>query len=75
MKKLLALHDILTAWQAGEIGYRRALELSQIETLDELYEAAELSNVPIRDRPNPDEIASARLVADLVRANARPRAA
>lgn len=35
--RLLTLHDILVAWQAGEIGYRRAMQLAQIDTLDELY--------------------------------------
>lgn len=75
MKKLFALYDILTAWQGGEIGYRKALELSQIDTLDELYKAAELSNVPIRNRPTQTEIDSARAVAALVRQNARSLAA
>lgn len=65
--RLATVHDILVAWQAGEIGYRRALELTQIDTLDELYEAAHLSGVEIRMELTPDEQAMAKVVADLIR--------
>ena len=68
--RLVTLHDILVAWQAGEIGYRRALQLAQIDTLDELYEAAQFSRVPIRTRPTTEEMAMAGIVADLLRGQA-----
>lgn len=48
--RLMTLRDILVAWQAGDIGYRRAMDLAQIDTLDELYEAAHLSGVKIRTK-------------------------
>ena len=73
--RLLTLHDILIAWQAGDIGYRRAMQLAQIETLDELYEAAHLSGVAIRAAPTSDEQAMANVVADLIRGQARRKAA
>lgn len=69
------LHDILVAWQAGRIGYRRALELAQIDTLDELYEAANLSGVEIRTQLTTEEQAMAQVVADLIRGQARLKAA
>lgn len=73
--QLLTLHDILVAWQAGEIGYRRALQLSKIDTLDELYEAAALSGVQVRTKLTSDEQAMAQVVADLIRGQARLKAA
>lgn len=73
--RLLTLHDILIAWQAGDIGYRRAMQLAQIDTLDELYEAAHLSGVAIRAAPTFDEEAMAKVVADLIRGQARRKAA
>lgn len=73
--RLLTLHDILVAWQAGEIGYRRALQLAQIDTLDELYEAAHDSRVPISSKLTSDEEAMAGIVADLIRGQARLKAA
>lgn len=73
--RLLTLHDILTAWQAGEIGYRRALQLAQIDTLDELYDAANLSGVAIRTQPNAAEAAMAEIVGDLLRGQMKPKAA
>jgi hypothetical protein len=75
MMPLLTLHDILVAWQAGEIGYRRAMQLAQVDTLDELYEAANLSGVEIRSKLTPDEDAMAKTVADLIRGQARLNAA
>jgi len=73
--QLLTLHDILVAWQAGEIGYRRAMQLAKIDTLDELYEAANLSGVEIRTKLTSDEEAMAKIVADLIRGQARLKAA
>ena len=73
--KIMSLHDILTAWQAGEIPYRSALELAQIDTLDELYDAAELSGVSIRTRITDEENRQAGIVANLIRGQARLRAA
>lgn len=55
--------------------YRRALELAQIDTLSELYQAAEHSGVKIRDEPTADESARADVVADVIRGQARLRAA
>ena len=62
------LHDILTAWQAGKMGYRRAMQRAQIDTLGELYEAAALSGVEIRTTPTTKEEAMGRNMADLIRA-------
>ena len=62
-----SLHDILVAWQNDEIGYRRALDLAQIDTLDELYDAAALSGVALRVRLTDAEDASATLLAQLLR--------
>ncbi len=73
--RLLTLHDILVVWQAGEIGYRRAMELAQIDTLDDLYEAAHDSRVPISNNLSSDEKAMASIVADLIRGQARLKAA
>jgi hypothetical protein len=64
---LLSLHDILVAWQAGEISYRTALDLTQIDTLDELYQAAALSGVALRTNLTADEKAMAEIVAPLIR--------
>lgn len=73
--RLLTLHDILVAWQAGEIGYRRAMQLAQIDTLDELYEAAHNSGVRIRKELTSDEEAMAKIVTDLIRGQAHLKAA
>ncbi|MBC7987380.1 MAG: hypothetical protein H7X93_12050 [Sphingomonadaceae bacterium] len=68
MKHPASLYTILVAWQAGEFGYREALTLSNIDTLDELYDAAHLSGVPIRTKLLPDEEVMARRVGALLRA-------
>lgn len=73
--ELLTLHDILVAWQRDEIDYREALRLSRIDTLDELYEAADLSGVAIRSQLDDFEDAQASIVADLIRGQARLKAA
>lgn len=73
--RLMTLHDILVAWQAGDIGYRRALDLAQIDTLDELYEAANLSGVKIRTDLTTEEQAMANIVAELIRGQAKAKAA
>ncbi len=73
--RLITLHDILVAWQAGDIGYRRAMQLAQIDTLDELYEAAHNSGVQINTKLTSDEEAMANVVADLIRGQAHLRAA
>lgn len=73
--RLLTLHDTLVAWQAGEIGYRRAMELARIDTLDELYDAANLSGVEIRKALTKDEQTMAGIVAELVRGQAKLKAA
>jgi hypothetical protein len=70
-----SLHDILTEWQDGKIDYRRAMELSQIDTFGELYKAAEHSGVAIRTEPNAQELRQAELVADLIRGQVRLKAA
>lgn len=64
------LHDLLIAWQAGEIGYREALRRARIETLGELYEAAELSGVPLSTDLWPEEREQARIVGALLRERA-----
>jgi len=73
--ELLTLHDILAAWQQDRIDYRGAMRLARIETLDELYEAADLSSVEIRTQLHDFEDRQADLVADLIRGQARLRAA
>lgn len=50
--EVLSLHDILLAWQAGKMDYRRAMELAQIDTIGEFYKAAEHSGVAIRTEPS-----------------------
>lgn len=69
--KTSTLFDILTAWQADKIGYQRAMQLAQIDTLDELYEAATLSGVKIRTKLNSDEKAMGKIIAELIRGQAR----
>ena len=73
--RLATLNDILMAWQGAQIGYRRALELAQIDTLGELYEAAILSGVEIRTFQTREELAMAEIVTDLIRQHAVPRIA
>jgi hypothetical protein len=52
---LATLNDILTAWQAGKISYRQALELTGIDNLFDLYQAAISSDVKIRTALIPRE--------------------
>ena len=75
LERPASLHDLLVAWQAGEIGYRQAMSRAKIETLDELYDAARLSGVAIGTDLTPGERASARAVADLLRDQPRREAA
>jgi hypothetical protein len=70
-----SLHDILVAWRSGELSYRRALDLSGIDTLDELYDAAALSGVAMRETMSAEEDRAATLVADLIRDQVKLRAA
>lgn len=62
-----SLYDILVAWQADEIGYREALERAKLDTLDELYDAAELSGVPLSIDLKPAELEQARVVGAILR--------
>lgn len=62
-----SLYEILIAWQAEEIGYREALARTKLDTLDELYEAAELSGVPLSSELDPAEREQALAVAELLR--------
>ena len=71
--RLLTLHDVLVAWQNDHIDYREAMRLAQIDTLDELYEAAELSGVEIRTALQPFEDRQASVVAELIKGQARLR--
>ena len=73
--EVLSLHEILLAWQAGEMDYRWAMDLAQIDTIGELYKAAEHSGVDIRMEPNQHELQQAEMVADLIRGQARLQAA
>lgn len=73
--EVLSLHDILVAWQDGRMDYRRAMELAQIDTLGELYRAADNSGVEIRVEPSEHELRQAEMVAELIRGQARPKAA
>lgn len=62
-----SLYDLLTAWQAGEIGYRGALARTKLDTLGELYDAATLSGVTLNTELNNAEREQARLLAPLLR--------
>lgn len=73
--EVLSLHDILVVWQEGHMDYRRAMELAQIDTLGELYRAAENSGVEIRVEPNEHELRQAEMVAEIIRGQARLQAA
>lgn len=72
---VMSLHDILVAWQAGHMDYREAMDRAQIDTLDELYVAAAHSGVEIRTEPNDHELRQAEVIADLIRGQARLKAA
>ena len=52
---LASLYDILSAWQAGRISYRQALDLTGIDSLFDLYQAAFSSDVKIRTTLLPRE--------------------
>lgn len=67
MSVLIALNDVLRAWQDGRIDYREAMRLSGADTLNELYEAAHLSRVPIRTTFTAGELAHGREVAPIIR--------
>jgi hypothetical protein len=41
-------HDILQAWQDGDVGYREAMKLTDCESLFELYQACRSSGVAFR---------------------------
>lgn len=71
----LSLHDILIAWRDGRIDYRQAMDLAQIDTLGELYTAAELSGVRLRSEPTEEELRQAEIVAGLIRDHVRRQAA
>ena len=73
--EVMSLHDILVAWQEGRMDYQRAMEMSQIDTLGELYVAAENSGVDIRTQPREDELRQAEMVAALIRGQAKLKAA
>ena len=72
---VMSLHDILAAWQAGRIDYREAMDRARIDTLDELYHAAAHSGVDIRTEPSDHELRQAEIVAELIRGQARLKAA
>ena len=71
MERLIALNDVLRAWQAGRIRYRDAMRRAGAETLDELYDAAWLSRVPLRAEMLPEEREQASRVAPIIRAAAK----
>jgi len=75
MKRPASLYDLLVAWQAGQIGYRQAMERAQIETLDELYEAAHNSGVTISRELTPAERRQAAAVVELLKGQERRKAA
>jgi len=75
MKRPASLYDLLVAWQAGQIGYRQAMERAQIETLDELYEAAHNSGVTISPELTPAERRQAAAVVELLKGQERRKAA
>lgn len=61
-----APHDILQAWQAGDISYRDAMGLTASESLLELYQACRSSGVPLRKRCTRHELdVVEHVVADL----------
>ena len=55
----VGLHDILVAWQEGWLPYRRALALTGMSAVTDLYEAAANSGVEIRMTMLPSEARAA----------------
>ena len=49
-------HDILQAWQDGEVGYREAMQLTACENLFELYQACRSSGIAIRSELTAEEM-------------------
>lgn len=49
-------HDILQAWQDGDIGYREAMRLTACESLFELYQACRSSGVSVRSELTAEEM-------------------
>lgn len=48
-------HDILVAWQDGQIDYREAMALTACENLFQLYQACRSNGVPLRKTLTPKE--------------------
>lgn len=71
----MSLHEILTAWRDGRMDYRQAMDLAQIDTLGELYTAAELSSVRLPPEPSDEELYQAEIVSALIRDHVRREAA
>lgn len=67
MSRPVTLGQVLRAWQEGVIDYRDAMQLSAVETLDDLYEAAHLNGVPIRTTLTATEREHALEVAPIIR--------
>lgn len=59
-------HDILQAWQDGEISYRDAMALLDIDTLSDLYQACVSSGVSIRKELTEREERSVRLAIEAI---------
>jgi hypothetical protein len=64
---LITLNDILTAWQAGRIGYRQAMDWTDIDSLGGLYEAARMSGVPVRKTLSEREAERTEAIAQVLR--------
>lgn len=74
-KDAITLHDILRAWQAGTIPSARAMALSGIDTIGELYAAARSSGVPLRKTLLAAEEAAAESAIAAIRAKTSAMAA
>lgn len=61
-------HDILQAWQDGEISYRDAMALLDIDTLPDLYQACVSSGVSLRKALTEGEERSVRAALEDIRA-------
>lgn len=61
-------HDILQAWQDGEIPYRDAMALLDIDTLPDLYQACVSSGVSLRKVLTEGEERSVRAALEDIRA-------
>jgi hypothetical protein len=74
---MMSVHDALEAWQSGEITSRRAMDLTGVSNLVELYGLAQACDVEIKlelsdDEKRTVEAAGAAIERAFARENAEP---